>query len=299
MNLIVRGFALFLLLICIFNLSCNAQTNLKFEAQPLVEYKLGIQSNIDSSIYYFNQLIDLQSKGEISDEIVNPYRRKINYFFININNALKDAPIVAKEQHLSKAEFDQWMKGIITDSLSAKMKILRSVGIDINSFPITHKYNLTQNFVDTTNNFSIKFPMNWEIKPDTTRNVVQGSGQILTEDGTLRAAKAVFSVNITPLIKGYTNEVKVRDHIIYLKKEMASFVLLEQYNININNSPGIYIRYSGSFNGLPLKVTQIHFDNGDKKYVFIGSVSEDETNYVDFQELFVEIARSFNFIKLK
>lgn len=288
-------YPLLLSTLCLLPSACSAQTDpAKLNSKAIVEFKARFQTSIDSANGFFDELLAAQTNGTLTDELLNSKRKRLNSCFVQINSALREIPELAKAEHLNKAELDLLVKELQSDSLSAKTKRLVSLGINVNQLPETHKFALTQVFRDSIHHFTIHFPANWAIQTDTSRNVVQSSGPCLTDNKKTQSWTGVFAVNLVPALKGYTNEREVLDHLNYLKKEMSDFKLLEDYKIDINNIPGEYIHYAGTFNGRALDVMHIHFVSGSKKYVFIGSVSaETDSIAFDYQELFVEIARTF------
>ncbi|TAE00383.1 MAG: hypothetical protein EAZ97_06125 [Bacteroidetes bacterium] len=274
-----------IIFLCSLSISCFSQINQEAR-ENLAKIKLNLQTQLDSSIYYFDLIIKEHNQGVGKSILIKKYAQKIEEAETSIDQTVEKANDVAQESNLSEEEYENWIKGINFNQISVKYQEIKVLGFDFKGLPITQEYPLSQLYQDSINRFSIHFPDNWEIVEDDRFTLVVHSNYLANKE-----KMAGFGIDINEMSKNFSTEQYYHGNMKSINKAYQNLKITEEEDINLNGMLVKYVVYQYSMNEKKLKCMQFFFTKDKKGYVINGTSAN---NVFDtYRSLFIEIARSF------
>lgn len=291
MKIVTKFYLLGLLSISI---SCSSQTNQETEL-ILKETKKKITSYIDSANHYFDLVIADHNKGIDNSEIERKYSKEIERFETKIDQVLNKPNELGKQGKLTQSEYNKWMNEIDFSSTIEKNKKVKSWGIDFNRLPVTNKYKLEQQYIDSNNGFTMSFPNNWTILDSYQDYTLMGAGPISIDTSSQMERQGGFGLDISVLKQDYSTIEYYQGNLTSIKKAYLDLKIIEEKSINLNGIQAKYIAHQCTVEGKPFTSIQVYFTYNKKGYVLNGTAISEE--FERYRDLYIEIARTFKITK--
>jgi hypothetical protein len=274
--------------------SCSSQNDQKAKVL-LKKSKEEIQIDIDSANYYFDLVIKEHNEGIKNDILIEQYGLKIEHLETRIDQTLKKSSQLSQTAKLSKEEYEIWIKDIEINSIMKKYQLIKSWGIDFEQLTVTKHHELVQTYSDTKNNFSMKFPGNWEVMNDYQDYTLMATGPIIVDDSGKLEIKGGFGLSISPFDKKFTSYQYYEGNLKSILKAYPELKILEEKDLNLDGIPAKYVAHQCSLNNKLMTSIQVYFFKSNKGYVLNGTARSE--NFEKYRDLYIEIAKSFKLRK--
>lgn len=294
-SIIRKNSRIFLFGLLLISTSCNSQIS-KESKLVLDETKKEILSCLDSTNYYFDLVITDYEKKVSNTEIEKKYNRKIELFETKIDQAFEKINKLAKEGKLTPAQYEKWLNEIKLKPFTDKNERIQSLGINLDKLPITNVYELTQQYLDSINHFSMRFPNNWTIIDNYQNFTLISGGPIEIVGQTSMKKEGKLALDITKQSKDYSTEEYYEGNLTSIKNKYPDLRLIEEKSINLNGIKAKYIIYECTIQGRgKFTSLQIYFMKNKNGYILNGA--EKTEDFEIFRDLYIEIARTFKLTK--
>ena len=264
----------------------------------LDEIKEEILGYLDSTNRIFDQVISDHNNGKTNDEIYKQYGLQVELLETKVDLALEKFNRLIKDGKISEKAYENWVKEVERPSVHDKHKKIAGMGINFAQLPITEYYNLNQVYVDSTHHFSIRFPGDWTIKDNVKENTLMATGYLHRDSGSDVRMEEAFWISIAEMGQEYTTDEYYKGNMSFIKegKSLENEVeFMAERELDLNGIPTKYVMCRTYYKGLQLVSIQVYFATGTKGYLLSGSANW--IAFEDYRDLFVEIARTFVFIK--
>ena len=277
-------------LLCLTATACS-QNRVNVDA-VLVESKAIMEMNVDSANFYLDMALEDYKIGVQPVELYNRYSRKVESFETGIDQALNEPNQLLENQIIDEETFKKWISTIDISSLVDKSKFLRENGVDFSTLPKTGNYNLSQVYIDSLNEFSLRFPESWTVMGNYQDYTMMAAGPI-TNDSSAMYRDGGFGLDVADLDEKLSSTEYYKGNLNGITDTYPDLQILEEKDITLAGQTAKYVAHACTVNGNPVISIQVYFTKGKKGYVLNGTAFQNE--FDKYRELYIEIARTLEF----